>query len=84
MKLSTKTKSLPRSRVRYILYSLKNGNRTPGQDSFEIEKYFESLPEFPGFSAFAVTWDVSPNDPFMLIKRRFSVYQEWNTRLRRY
>lgn len=85
MKLSELTKSLDRHRVRYILYSLKNGRTDMDglKEVQEIKEHLSTQEHFQGWEQFSITWDVSPENPLKVIKRRFSVAQEWNSKLTR-
>ena len=41
-------------------------------------KFVESLPGFAGWPHFAVSWDIYGSNPFMVVLRLQSVWQEWD------
>lgn len=43
-----------------------------------FKKFIESLPGFAGWEYFAVTWDIFGKNPYMIILRLQSVWQEWD------
>ena len=48
-----------------------------------FKKYIEELPGFAGWDKFAITWDIAGDNPFKIIPRDFSVWEEWNAVMRR-
>lgn len=43
-----------------------------------LKKFVESLPGFAGWKYFAVSWDIQGENPFMIVLRLQSVWQEWD------
>lgn len=43
-----------------------------------LKKFVESLPGFAGWKYFAVTWDIHGENPFMVVLRVQSVWQQWD------
>ena len=41
-------------------------------------KFVENLPGFAGWEHFAHTWDISGGNPFLIVLRLQSVWQEWD------
>lgn len=83
-----KSKELPRRRLRYWCYRLRNA-ATGGAKSEGIPKglqpHYERLASFEplgGWAGFGNTWDLGQEDPLTIVTRRFSVEEEWNATLR--
>ena len=43
-----------------------------------LKEFVESLPGFAGWSYFATTWDIHGENPFMVVLRLQSVWEEWD------
>lgn len=83
--LSQKDKK-KRHETRYACFRMQtegNGGATADKEHYKIAKKIEKLDGFGGWKNFAVTWDVSTPDPIVLIKRKWSIHQEWNQVLER-
>lgn len=48
-----------------------------------LKKYMEHQEEFRGWNEFAKTWDVSHTQSLVVIERYFSVWEQWEAKLRR-
>ena len=73
-----------RGLVRYWCYRFQtetNGGASADDAPKGFRKYFESQELFSGWKNFAVKWDVSDDDPFLLVRRGKSVWREWDEKL---
>jgi hypothetical protein len=43
-----------------------------------LKEFVESLPGFAGWKYFAVSWDIVGTNPFMIVLRLQSVWEEWD------
>ena len=43
-----------------------------------LKEFVESLPGFAGWKHFAKSWDIYGNNPFMIVLRLQSVWEEWD------
>ena len=43
-----------------------------------LKEFVESLPGFAGWKYFAVSWDITGTNPFMIVLRLQSVWEEWD------
>lgn len=48
-----------------------------------FKKYVESLGGFGSWAKFAITWDIKGENPFIVVERQFSVWEEWQATLRK-
>jgi hypothetical protein len=48
-----------------------------------LKKFVESLPGFAGWKYFAVSWDIKGENPFMVVLRLQSVWEEWDMVMQR-
>ena len=49
------------------------------EDSHQLIKdAIEKLENFESWETFAITWDISIPEPLTLVKRKWSIQQEWN------
>jgi len=65
--------------TRYKLYTIRTcvGKALPITESAEFLQNFQTQLGFDGWDKFAITWDVSLNDPFKVVSRKFSEIEEW-------
>ena len=73
-----------RKLVRYWCYRHQteaNGGASADDAPTGFRKYFESQDLFSNWANFAVKWDVADDDPFTLVRRRKSVWREWDEKL---
>lgn len=73
-------------KVRYLCYCMKRKHSGESDNMRVPEKfieYYQSHKGFEGWTNFAVTWDVVPEEPHVLYARTFSVEEEWNATIRR-
>jgi len=83
--LSKDNKKL-RHDLRYACFRVQNelkGGAKADTIHQEIAERIEKLDNFEGWSKFAITWDISTPDPVVLVKRKWSIYQEWDQTLER-
>ena len=72
--------------VRYACFRMQThqqGGEKPKKEHLAIAKKIEKLNGFEGWETFAVTWDVSKVSPIKLVKRKWSIHQEWGQTMRR-
>jgi hypothetical protein len=67
-------------RARYWCYRYRNeatggASATKGPEGFK--KFVESLGGFGGWDLFADKWDIKGENPFIVVYRLMSVWQEW-------
>lgn len=48
-----------------------------------LKEFVESLPGFAGWKYFATTWDIHGENPFMVVLRLQSVWEEWDAVMNR-
>jgi len=83
LSMADKTK---RHGVRYACFRVQNelnGGAKADKEHYKIAKKVEKLDGFGGWKSFAVTWDVSTPNPIVLIRRKWSIYEEWDQTLER-
>jgi hypothetical protein len=81
----SKIKDMPRSKIRYRLYCLRNNVDVNLDDGIKV--YYESQPEFSGWSYFAIRWDIGKSEgpeKFRIVKRLLSEYEEWDAIVRQH
>jgi hypothetical protein len=73
-----------RKNVRYRLYRIQKEflGGPASEDSDGLRAKFEADPAFRGWRWFGITWDVSLDDPFRIVRRDISVEDEWNAIIR--
>lgn len=78
--------TLSRSEVRYGCFRLQT--ETTGGPAADVpaglREHFEGLEpfaRFDGWRGFARKWDVSPDDPLVMVARTTTVWQDWNSKL---
>ena len=59
------------------------GGKKPEKKYIDITKKIEKMDGFEGWNKFAVTWDISTVNPIELVKRKWSILDEWNQTLKR-
>ena len=72
--------------VRYACFRMQTycaGGNKPEKNHLTLAKKIEKLNGFEGWGKFALTWDVSTASPIKLVKRKWSIYQEWNQTMMR-
>lgn len=72
--------------IRYACFRMQTntmGGSKPEKKHQTLAKKIEKLKGFEGWDNFAVTWDVSMVTPIVLVKRKWSVLEEWNQTLKR-
>lgn len=73
-------------KVRYwcfkIRHALIEGKKLPNYPK-GLKTFIEKLPGFAGWEYFAVTWDVHGENPFMIVLRLQSVWEEWDAVMNR-
>lgn len=75
-----------RHNVRYACFRVqneKNGGAKAEKEHRTIARKIEKTDGFDGWKNFAKTWDVSTPKPIVIVKRKWSVWQEWNQTLER-
>lgn len=69
-------------RLRYwcykIHFSVTHNRPIVAEPPKGVKEFVESLPGFAGWKYFAHTWDVAGENPFMIVLRLQSVWQEWD------
>jgi len=68
-------------RLRYWCFKFRNAqiNGTSTKNAPKgLKKFVESLPGFADWEYFAVSWDVYGDNPFMVVLRLQSVWEEWD------
>ena len=73
-------------RMRYWCYKFRNEvveNRKPPTPPVGLKKFIEGLPGFTGWKYFAVSWDIHGGNPFMVVLRLQSVWEEWDQVMQR-
>ena len=68
-------------KIRYWCFKFRNEiveDRTPPPPPEGLKEFIESLPGFAGWKYFAVSWDIHGENPFMVVLRLQSVWQEWD------
>jgi hypothetical protein len=48
-----------------------------------LKKFVEGLPGFAGWHKFATSWDIVGDNPFMIVIRLTSVWEDWDQVMRR-
>lgn len=78
----SKEKKLLRRQIRYACFRIQKfvveGKPEIEPEHQKLREEIQSLPGFGGWDKFAVSWDVADPDPITLVKRKFSIEQEWN------
>lgn len=77
-KLTGKT---TRRRARYWCFRIQtevNGGAKATDAPKGFRKFIESLPGFSSWEMFAIKWDIIGENPFMIVHRILSVWQEWD------
>ena len=79
---------LTRRNVRYICFRIQNQEKGGVKPPFnekgimehmqEIKDHMEGQEDFGGWAKFAITWDVDEKSYFVIVKRKSSIYSEWN------
>ena len=68
-------------KVRYWCFKMRHhvvdGKQKPEAPEGLLE-FVEGLPGFAGWKYFATTWDIEGENPFMIILRLQSVWEEWD------
>lgn len=66
-------------RARYWCYRIQN-EVTGGAEANPprgFKEFIEGLENFGGWKQFAITWDLAGHNPFMVVHRLTSVWQDW-------
>ena len=70
-----------RRKARYWCFKIRHatieGKKLPKYPR-GFKTFVEKLPGFAGWEYFAVTWDLHGGNPFMIVLRLQSVWQEWD------
>ena len=72
--------------TRYACFRMQThcaGGNKAEKSHIAITKKIEKLNGFEGWRKFALTWDVSTVSPIKLVKRKWSIYEEWNQTIKR-
>lgn len=72
--------------IRYACFRIqneKNGGAKAEKAHWKTAKKIEKIEGFEGWRNFAITWDVSMPEPLVIVKRKWSIFQEWNQTLER-
>lgn len=72
--------------IRYACFRVQNyisGGAKAEKKHITLSKKIEKLDGFEGWEKFAVTWDISTVTPIVLVKRKWSVFEEWDQTLKR-
>ena len=81
----SKIKDMPRSDIRYRMYTLRNGKQFDLTQ--EIKEYYEAQPGFTKWSDFAIKWDIPKTEgpeKFKIVKRLLSENEEWDAIVRQH
>lgn len=68
-------------KVRYWCFTIRNcimEERDMPDYPKGLKKFVEGLPGFAGWEYFAVTWDIEGENPFKIVLRLQSVWEEWD------
>ena len=60
-----------------IMHSIEKGKPMPDYPK-GLKEFVERLPGFAGWKYFARTWDIHGENPFMVVLRLQSVWEEWD------
>lgn len=75
--------SLTRRQVRYWLFRFRVETESKGAPAegapVGLREYFEEHAHFLGWEVFGITWDVSADDPYVIVPLRHSLETMWNT-----
>lgn len=73
-----------RKAVRYQLYRLRTESegKCAAESTKKFVKAFESQDIFDGWRNFGTTWDVSLEDPMLIVRRDLSEQEEWDNIVR--
>lgn len=66
-------------KIRHAIVEDKKMPETP----VGLKSYVEKLPGFAGWENFAVTWDIGGENPFYVVLRLQSVWEEWEAVMNR-
>jgi len=86
--------NLTRRNIRYICFRLQTaekGGVSPPLDikegimrfAKEIQEHMQTQEGFGGWGKFAMTWDVDELSPWVVVRRKSSIYSEWNRTVER-
>ena len=81
----SKIKDMPRSKIRYRLYCLRDNIDTELNDG--IREYYEAQPGFMGWPQFANKWDVGKGEgpeKFKIIRKLLTELEEWEAIVRQH
>lgn len=77
----SKEEKLLRRKIRYACFRIQtyiiNGHPKYDDSHQEIKDKIESLPDFEGWEKFGKTWDIATPDPIIIVKRKWSIEEEW-------
>ena len=66
--------------IRYACFRMQTyngGGIRAEKNHISLAKKIEKLDGFEGWGKFAATWDVSEVSPIKLVKRKWSIHEEW-------
>lgn len=66
-----------------IHFALEKGKPLPEKCPKGLKEFVESLQGFAGWRHFASTWDIVGSNPFMVVLRLMSVWDEWDQVMQR-
>ena len=76
---------LPRRRLRYWCYRFQNaaegGAKVTGAPK-GLQAHVEGLAGFTGWDGFARQWDLDHGPQIAIVRRQFTVQEEWHAKLR--
>ena len=81
----SKIKDMPRSKIRYRLYCLRDNIDTELNDG--IKEYYGAQPGFSGWQDFAMKWDVGKGEgpeKFKIIRKLLTELEEWEAIVRQH
>ena len=68
-------------KIRYWCFKFRNEvveDRIPPPSPDGLKEFIENLPGFAGWKYFAISWDIHGENPFMVVLRLQSVWEEWD------
>jgi len=70
-----------RRKIRFWCYKFRSekvdGKKIPKPPK-GLKKFIEEMPGFAGWEHYAISWDITGSNPFMIVLRLQSVWQEWD------
>jgi hypothetical protein len=83
--LSNKDREL-RHKTRYSCFrrqTEEDGGNKADKEHHKLTKPLEKMEGFDGWKNFGITWDISTPDPLVIVRRKWSIHQEWSQTMER-